>query len=402
MELTTPLAPLYIRTATPSSVRAVNRSIMLDLIRRHQPISRAGLARLTGIFRSSVSDIVEELLAQGLVAEAKDKGQRSRGRAPISLRLNESTMQVLGLNIRPVYSQLAYAGLSGRIQETLEFETPTSPKKLVGAIGTAIARMGHRLGGRSRNYHGIGIAVPGHVDAAAGRIVWTPTHEELSQFPLTEEIERETGIPALADNDCNLGALSELWFASEATSGRNSDFVFLNVSDYGVGAGAVINGEIYLGHDARFAAEVGHMVVEPYGLKCSCGRSGCWEMYIRNEATWKRVHPRLPFSGERCDELFASAESDKRTLEALKETARYLSLGVSNISFLFNPAEIVLAGRITAAWNLIREDVMNAYRSPHVFCKVRPARLSADNSLLHGAVCLALRETFAGPKFGQR
>src|SRR5436305_12748178 len=113
MELTTRLAPLYIRTATPSSVRAVNRSIMLDLIRRHQPISRAGLARLTGIFRSSVYDIVEELLAHGLVAEAKDKGQRTRGRAPISLRLNESTMQVLGLNISPVYSQLAYAGLKG-------------------------------------------------------------------------------------------------------------------------------------------------------------------------------------------------------------------------------------------------------------------------------------------------
>jgi predicted NBD/HSP70 family sugar kinase len=86
----------------------------------------------------------------------------------------------------------------------------------------------------------------------------------------------------------------------------------------------------------------------------------------------------------------------------LKETARYLSVGISNIGFLFNPAEVVLAGRITAAWNLIREEVIKACQSPHLFCTVRPARLSADNSLLHGAVCLALRQTFAGPKFGQR
>src|SRR5947209_6286940 len=93
-----------IRTATPSSVREVNRAIMLDLIRKHQPISRADLARLTGIFRSSVSDIIDGLLDQELVKEERELYQRGRGRIPMNLRLNDETCRVLGVNIRQSYS----------------------------------------------------------------------------------------------------------------------------------------------------------------------------------------------------------------------------------------------------------------------------------------------------------
>lgn len=156
---------LPIRTDTPSSVRAVNRSIMLQLIRCRQPVSRADLARLTGIFRSSVSDIVDELIEDNLVAEQRAVPSQ-RGRVPMSLRLNDAGYPVVGLNIRPAYCHIARAGLNGRIHKSLTFQTPASPKKLVQAA----------------------------VDA---------------------------------------------------------------------GAGAVLNGEMYLGHNANFAAEAGHMIVEP-------------------------------------------------------------------------------------------------------------------------------------------
>lgn len=80
------------------------------------------------------------------------------------------------------------------------------------------------------------------------------------------------------------------------TKDPSTDFIFLNVSDFGTGSGAVIKGEVYLGHDARFAAEVGHMVVESSGPLCTCGRRGCWKLYLKNSATWGRVHPRSPFT----------------------------------------------------------------------------------------------------------
>ena len=394
--------PLQIRTAKPSSVRAVNRSIMLELIRRRQPISRAELARLTGVFRSSVSDIVDELVAEGLVTEERSTPSQP-GRVPMSLRLNDSGYCVLGVNIRPAYSQIAYAGLSGRILDGLKFETPTSPKKLVQSIAQAVKRLCDGSSATKKlKFRRIGIAIPGHVDAPNGNILWTPTHEELNGFPIAEEVEKQTGIETLADNDCNVGALSELWLWSDEENNGGTDFIFLNVSDFGTGAGAVLNREIYLGHDAHFAAEVGHMVIEPSGPLCRCGRYGCWELFVSNDATWKRVHPRSPFSVEGFAELLNSAgQGNSRAVAALRETTRYLSLGISNIAFVFNPSEVIVAGRITAVWELIHQELKSLYGSAQLRYSLRPARLSADDSLLHGAVCLALRDTFARPKFGQ-
>jgi predicted NBD/HSP70 family sugar kinase len=393
---------LPIRTATPSSVRAVNRSIMLELIRRRQPVSRADLARFTGIFRSSVSDIVDELVEDNLVAEERAVPSQ-RGRVPMSLRLNDAGYPVVGVNIRPAYCQIARAGLNGRIHTSLTFQTPPSPKKLVRAIVRAIRRWqeeASRTG--APKFRRIGIAIPGHVDASSGRILWSPTHTELADFPITREIFEQTAIETLADNDCNLGALSELRLANEESKERSANFVFLNVSDFGAGAGAVLNGEIYLGHDANFAAEVGHLIVEPQGVACRCGRRGCWERYVSNEATWRRIHPRTPFTVERFNEMLtAGLNGDARVRAAFRETARYLSLGISNIGYLFNPAEIIVAGRITAIWNLLRADVERFYGSAQLRHSIRPARLSADDSLLHGAVCLALRDAFAKPKFGE-
>jgi predicted NBD/HSP70 family sugar kinase len=398
---TLPALALPIRTATPSSVRAVNRSIMLELIRRRQPVSRADLARFTGIFRSSVSDIVDELAEEDLVSEER-AAPSQRGRVPMSLRLNDAGYPVLGLNIRPAYCQIARAGLNGRIHKSLTFRTPASPKKLVRAVVRAIERLQPADPKGAANFRRIGIAIPGHVDAPSGRILWSPTHKELADFPITREIFEQTGIEALADNDCNLGALSELWLASEASKKRSTNFFFLNVSDFGAGAGAVLNGEIYLGHDANFAAEAGHMVVEPEGVACRCGRRGCWERYVSNEATWRRIHPRTPFTVERFNAMLAAAlNGEGQALASFRETARYLSVGISNIGYLFNPAEVVVAGRITAIWDLLRSAVESLYGSAQLRYSIRPARLSADDSLLHGAVCLALRDAFAKPKFGE-
>jgi predicted NBD/HSP70 family sugar kinase/biotin operon repressor len=393
-------APRLIRTATPSSVRAVNRSIILDLIRRRQPVSRAELARITGIFRSSVSDIVDELISDGLVLEERARSLR-RGRMPMSLMLNEGSYPVLGLNIRPQYSQIACAGLSGTIQRTWTFRTPGSPRKLVEAVERAISNLRREMSPKSQ-FRRMGVSVPGHIDTVTGRIVWTPTHPELSDFPIAEAIFTVTGIPTLADNDCNAGALSELWLSTQRKKDRASDFVFLNVSDFGTGAGAIVNGEIYLGHDSRFAAEAGHMVIEPDGVLCTCGRRGCWERYVSNYATWRRYRPRAKFTVAAFEEMLASvSKGNRQALETVHETARYLSLGISNIGFLFNPAEVVIAGRITAVWETIADELKSAFGSPHLNLTMRPARLSADDSLLHGAVCLALRDIFAAPKFGE-
>lgn len=394
---------LDIRTAKPSSVRAVNRSILLELVRRFQPISRADLARMTGIFRSSVSEIADELLEQGLLLEEQTPSSGRPGRSPKNLSLNELSYPVLGINIRPKYFQVALAGLSGSIRSSLKFETPGSSKELVRSLTKAIKTMQKSAGFDSETHiRRIGIAIPGHVDSGSGRIIWVPTHSELNGFPIGSTMEKLSGIPTLVDNDCNLGALSELWLSSQHMREKSEDFVFLNVSDFGTGAGVVVDGEIYRSYDNHFAAEVGHMVVDRNGPLCSCGRHGCWELFVSNSATWARVYPEQPYNDDSFLEMLAQARGgNKSCLASLHKTAEYLSLGISNIGFMFNPAEIVVAGRLTWVWDLLAERVQHAFGSPRLSVKIRPAHLSADDPLLHGAVCLALREIFAGPKFGQ-
>lgn len=391
-----------IRTASPLSVRLVNRSIVLRLIRRSQPISRAELARKTGFFRSSISDIVDELIAEELVIEQPGVALR-RGRVPASLWLKNESYPVLGLIIRPEYCQIAAAGLSGGIQHSLAFATPRNPRQLVKEVKRTSLQVTRDAGIHSlSNVRRIGVSIPGHVDAPSGRILWTPTHPELTDFAICAEIRSSLGIDAIADNDCNVGALSELWAASEEQSNRSHDFVFLNISDYGAGGGAILDGQLYSGHDGHFCAEFGHMIIDPSGPPCGCGRRGCWELFVSNSSTWKRYHPTRQFSPEGFEDLMAmAAKGSTKAFEALKVTARYLSLGISNIGFALNPAEVVVAGRITRLWGQISAIISEEYGSPRLKCVIRPARLSADDSLLHGAVCLALREVYAAPRFGE-
>jgi len=393
---------LSIRTASPLSVRLVNRSIVLKLIRRCQPISRAELARKTGFFRSSISDIVDELIEDKLVAEQAGVALR-RGRVPTSLWLNNESYSVLGLIIRPEYCQIAVAGLSGTIQRSLAFATPRNPRQLLKEIKRASLQVTHDAGiRRISKVRRIGVSVPGHVDTPTGRILWTPTHPELTNFAITEEIQSSLGIETIADNDCNVGALSELWATSDEHPNRSHDFVFLNISDYGAGGGAILDGQLYSGHDGHFCAEFGHMIIDPFGPPCGCGRRGCWELFVSNSSTWKRYRPTKQFSPEGFEDLMSTArKGSTKAFEALKITARYLSLGISNIGFALNPAEVVVAGRITRIWDQISTMISDEYGSPRLKCSIRPARLSADDSLLHGAVCLALREVYASPRFGE-
>jgi predicted NBD/HSP70 family sugar kinase len=391
-----------VQVASPASIRKVNRSILLRLIRKHQPVSRAELARITGFFRSTVSSILDEFIAEKLVTEEPTK-THSRGRSPLSLHLNNESYRVLGLSIRPTECKLAYAGLSGHIQKTWRFGTPSSPEQLVRETGKAMTAIARELGlPSSEAFQCIGISVPGLVDSE-GKILWTPTHPELADFPISERIRAHTGVGAVAENDCDIGALSELWLVDGQQGTERSDFVLLNIGDFGAGCGVVLDGHIYFGHDGHFAGEFGHMVTDAASSeKCQCGRRGCWELFVTNRATWRRYRPRTPFRAERFEQMLTAAQiGDSAAGRAVSETADQIALGLSNIGFALNPAEIILSGRITRAWSLIAPALESAHRAPQLGYRVRKARLLEDDLMLHGAVCLALRDVFAIPRFGE-
>lgn len=389
-----------INTATPSTVRDVNRFIVLNLIRLHQPISRVSLSRRTGIFRSNVSAIVDQLIQEGFLVERRATPE-GRGRVPFMLSLNESGFRTLGVSIRLLRTSVASSGLAGRIQRTFSFETPQNPAELVRRIARIAKRLqNEEANGTRESFRQFGISVPGLVNSKTGDLLWLPALPEYSGFALRSELERQTGVPTAIDNDGNLGAMAELWLGEKEIAGLEN-FVFLEVGDAGVGAGLILNRAVYAGHDSTFASEFGHMIIDPAGPKCSCGRPGCWELYVCDRAVWRRYCPETKFDTARFDNLIERAQrGEPRAVQVFREAAHYLSLGISNIVFSLNPEVIIMAGKITKVWNLVRQTLENDFSSPKIKLRIRPARLEAEELFLHGAISLAVSQAFSKPKLG--
>jgi len=382
--------------ATPSTVRQVNRTILLNLVRLRQPIARVDLSRLTGMFRSSVSAIVDELIADGLLVEERAE-PRGRGRVPLMLSLNSRDCRVLAVSVRRYQTQIASAGLNAEIQKTVSFPTPSSPEALLEEVESALALVREEA---FRSFHGVGVSMPGFVDSAAGRISMLPSLPRYAGFPIAAEMERIVGSPACVENDANLGALAQLWRRGQAYR-AGDDFVLLEIADVGVGAGVVLNGRLYTGHDGRCAGEFGHMIVDPSGPECTCGRRGCWEQFVSDKATWRRFDPDTEYTPARFDGLLQLAlDGDPKARETFEHTARYLSVGLSNIQFALNPKRIVLAGRITRIWHLIHATIEAECFWDNLRSQVEPLGANLDELSLQGAIALALESQFAPPEVG--
>lgn len=385
-------------SATPASVREINRTIVLNLIRLTNPISRIDLARQSGIGRSNISGIVDELIENGLVREVRGRSS-GPGRVPYHLFLNDDSFAVLAVSVRPLRTTIATSGLTGRLLNTVSFPTPVEPESMVKTITSACLRLrsDHQNGAMFRE---IGISVPGLVNFDTGDLLWLPALPQYSGFGLGTEVRAATGISTAVDNDCNIGALAELWLAEQRREPL-SDFLFIEIGDFGVGGGIVLNRSVYRGSDATYAAEFGHMSIDANGPKCNCGRRGCWQLYVSNRATFQRYRPRAKFEPAAFEGLLqALRREESRALDTMFTTADYLSLGISSLAFGLNPSRIFLAGAITSAWDLISDRIASAHSSVRAPVRITPASCDEDSLFLQGAVSLALRDAFANPRLG--
>jgi predicted NBD/HSP70 family sugar kinase len=371
-------ASSQITTATPSTVRDVD------------------LSNRTGIFRSSVSAIVDDLVQDGLLIEERAV-PKGRGRVPVNLFLNPNGFCVLGVSIRAFKTRVAAAGLTGEIQSSVSFATPQDPATWIKEFAKALKRVRNESGDPFKQ---VGISVPGMVNRETGEILMAPALPQFAGFRVAGEVSQVTGVEAIAENDSNLGALAELWLHETEMAGVR-DLVFVEVGELGVGAGLMIRGDLYTGHDHTWVGEFGHMIIDPSGPPCNCGRRGCWELYVCDRATWHRYDPNTEYTAERFDHLIQLAQAgDARAIRALRATAEYLSLGISNIVLGLNPQRVVVAGEIAKVWGLIQHTAESAYSAGRVPLHLYPARFAPEVLSMQGAIVLALRRAFAAPKLG--
>lgn len=395
------------RIARRGTSREINRRIALDLVRTHQPISRADLARLMNMHRASITLLVNELLAEGSIVEG-GTGESQRGRKPTFLYINVREQCVVGVDIRYSRTFITVTDLLGKqLVDIKSFPTERNPEQQVAELGARIRAIisEHK---EIDSCAGVGVVVPGMVDRVSGRLLNAPTLG-WRDVNLREPLSAATGFPVHIENSGRACALAQVWATrGEATS--FGDVVFVSISD-GVGVGVVVNGELLHGRH-NIAGEFGHLPLNIDGPRCSCGATGCWEAYVSNIATLSRYYGRnlaeqRPASAESATfdvtDLIARARvGDGKALAALQATAQYLGLGLASVINAIDPARVYLSGEITGAWDLLEKTVRTALAGRVLVASAAETELilvpAAEHPRLQGAVALVTAPAFAAPK----
>jgi len=343
------------QAASSETARDINRDLVLELIRFHQPVSRVDLARRSGLQPSTVSSIVEGLVAEGWV-EAGEVVQGSRGRPSTKLTLNTGLV-TLALDLRPDRAILAVVDLSGGFlaQETVAIEA--DPKAATAAIVAAMRELRGRL--PEKRFEGVGVCVPGRVHPVTQRMLLAP-NLHWGEFDLRGALEKGLKLQVEIDNDANVCLLSELWYGRLAGV---TNAVLVAVSE-GIGAAVLMGGQMQAGFQG-LAGEFGHIPVDPAGPLCGCGQRGCWEMFASSRAALEWYQLARPAVGPvTIQELLLRFEAgDEAAAAAVLRQAEALGRGMRLVTAALSPELVLVTGEITSCWGRVGPVVETAMRA---------------------------------------
>ena len=331
-----------VQRASSETARRINRDIVLELIRENQPISRADLSRRSGLQRSTVSQIVEQLIRERWVREGS-VAISARGRRPTMLGLNEE-LGVIAIDIRPVQAIVAVVDLNGRLLSRSQVPITSDPAASIRLINEAAQRMRDALPRYS--VQGVGVSLPGRVDPATQRLIFAP-NLRWPDFDIKGAIEAKMRLPVKMENAANACLIAELTFG-RLDGIRN--IVLVTISE-GVGTGIFANGHLITGDRGR-AGEFGHAPIDPDGPLCSCGRRGCWEVFASCRAALRYYRELRPKARDIAfhELLLLAEDGDKHAAAALEKQATQIGRGLGLLVAGLAPAMILVAGEITGAW----------------------------------------------------
>lgn len=249
-----------------------NQAVILDSIRRSpEGLSRVELAASAGLAAQTVSNICRRLLDAGLIMEA-GKETLGPGKPRTILRLNPGGMYAVGVHIDPSLTNYVLVDAVGTVLESVSeaIDLTSPPSEAVRAMGARIRRIVDSSGIDVERIAGVGVATPGPVDVKSGTVVDPPHMTGWTHVPLRDWLHEATGLPVVMDKDVTASAVAELW-AAPANGGGNFIYVYVGT---GIGAGLVLNDEVFRGSSGN-AGEIGHIMTDPNGPECDCGRRGC-------------------------------------------------------------------------------------------------------------------------------
>ncbi|MFK4343420.1 MULTISPECIES: ROK family protein [unclassified Paenibacillus] len=331
-------------TGDQALVKKLNKSIVLERIRLHAPLSRAQLSSQTGLNKATVSNLVAELITDGLVYET-GLGESSGGRKPLMLLFNSRAGFVLGIEVSVQYIKGALTDLAGTIETELTFPLAQhDPAFVMEQIQKLVEGLMQTAPQSPHGIVGIGLGVPGMVDES-GTVLFAP-NLGWEEVPLRHQLEEELGLPVVVDNEANVGAQGELYYGMDGEHRQLvRDLVYISAGS-GIGAGIIIDGKPYQGAWG-YAGETGHMSIDWNGRLCSCGSRGCWELYA-SEKAYAASTFKLP-AHSTAELLPFALQGDTNTLSVFRDIGRYLGVGITNIVNSLNPGMLIIGGPLAEA-----------------------------------------------------
>ena len=386
-----------------TTVRRANLGVVLQQIAGGEPRSRARVAAETGLTRGTVSSLVGELIELDLLRETGEDQRSGRaGRPGLALELSDRVVAV-GLEVNVDYLAVCVEDLAGNVRYEKHVHTDNR-RSAPGPVLSRLARLARGaedvIAADGLVSAGIAVALPGLVSAESGTLLRAP-NLGWTDIAVADEISsRLGGVPVRADNEANLAALAEHW-QGVARGQDNFICVFVEV---GVGAGIFIGGDLFRGSHG-FGAELGHITVDPDGLRCQCGAVGCLETIVGQEAIARRAGICEDDQGRARNvtrELVLRAgQGDPAVIESLSEAGRYLGVGLASAVNLFDVDAVVLGGCLGPLSPWLVDEVRDSL-GRHVLsarwsgCEVLVSEFG-EGAAVRGAAASTLRSVLAEP-----
>ncbi|OXL81983.1 MULTISPECIES: ROK family transcriptional regulator [Paenibacillus] len=330
-------------------IRRKNRSTVFELIRKHSPLSRAEIARLTGMSPTTVSRIVSELFQQDFMHEI-EQTTTGVGRKAVMLHVNPGSVLSVGVEIDRSGIRIGIVDLDGKVVHSTQVtrDSRETPEATLERIASAIEELILAEDIDRRKVVGIGVGLPGIVDYAGGSVVLS-AQLGWKQTDIAGELRRLTGFEVAVDNELKVRALAEHQYGSARGSSRS---VLIGFGS-GVGSSLIIDGEIYRG-ETNSAGEIGHTVVDPGGLLCECGKVGCLQTYIAEASLVEQANKIKPIGS--LEELFQAKKDGEYWAASIVDRAMtFVAVTVSNIACVYNPDTVILTGKLVESFPEVRD-----------------------------------------------
>ena len=336
---------------------------VLRLIHRHQDLSRVELARLTGFSAGSITGIVQTLLSRQLAAEFHGR-PTSAGRRPVALRVRNDAAYVVGVDLGSFYLRVVVTDMLGNVLQKLQTETNLSEGReaVLKRTFNAIHKVINTSGIPNRRISGIGMGHSGIIDTQTGTVLSFPRPGQMSEWknvPLSKMVQGEFSVPCVLEDSVRATALAEKCIGAGANL---EDFIYIDVG-MGIGAGIILNGNLYRGSGGG-AGEFGHMTVEENGPLCCCGNNGCLEMMASCAAIIRATRRAIEQGVDSSIRDLVSGDLERISIEAIAVAAQqndslafrvlddavsHIGVALADVVNLLNPGVVIFGGPLFRA-----------------------------------------------------